>query len=100
MEERLVQVPAGAVTLEGNLGVPAGAHGVVLFARRVIFMNESRKFEIVQTVKTGPGSRTMGLDPMTHTIYLPGAEFEPAVAGARPKAKPGTFKLIVISRDQ
>ena len=32
MDEQLVQVPAGAVTLEGNLGVPTGAHGVVLFA--------------------------------------------------------------------
>ena len=32
MDEQLVQVPAGAVTLDGNLGVPAGARGIVLFA--------------------------------------------------------------------
>ena len=32
MDEQLVQVPAGAVTLDGNLGVPAGARGSVLFA--------------------------------------------------------------------
>jgi putative phosphoribosyl transferase len=31
-EERLVRVTAGAVTLEGNLSLPAGARGVVLFA--------------------------------------------------------------------
>jgi putative phosphoribosyl transferase len=31
-EERLVQVSAGPVTLEGNLGLPEGARGVVLFA--------------------------------------------------------------------
>jgi dienelactone hydrolase len=31
-EEQRVQVTAGNVTLEGNLGVPAGAQGVVLFA--------------------------------------------------------------------
>jgi putative phosphoribosyl transferase len=30
--ERLVRVPAGAVTLEGMLGVPDGAQGIVLFA--------------------------------------------------------------------
>ena len=32
MEEREVRVAAGAATLEGNLGVPEGAVGVVLFA--------------------------------------------------------------------
>jgi putative phosphoribosyl transferase len=32
IEERLVQVPAGAVTLEGNLTVPEQPRGVVLFA--------------------------------------------------------------------
>lgn len=32
MEEREVRVSAGPVTLEGNLGVPEGARGVVLFA--------------------------------------------------------------------
>jgi putative phosphoribosyl transferase len=32
MEEREVRVPAGPVELEGNLGVPEGARGIVLFA--------------------------------------------------------------------
>jgi putative phosphoribosyl transferase len=32
MEEREVRVPAGPVTLEGNLGIPEGATGIVLFA--------------------------------------------------------------------
>jgi hypothetical protein len=59
------------------------------------------KFEIVQTVKTGPGSRTMGLDPTTHTVYLPAADYEAAPAeGGKPTAKAGSFKLIVISRQQ
>ena len=31
-EERVVRVVAGPVTLEGNLILPAGARGVVLFA--------------------------------------------------------------------
>src|SRR2546426_5716446 len=31
-EERLVRVAAGAVTLEGNLSLPKGAGGIVLFA--------------------------------------------------------------------
>src|SRR5215218_47604 len=32
MEERKVRVPAGPIELEGNLGVPEGARGIVLFA--------------------------------------------------------------------
>ena len=39
------------------------------------------KFTIVQTVKTGEGARTMGVDPTTHRIYLPAADL-PAVAPA------------------
>lgn len=55
------------------------------------------KFEIVQTVATRPGAKTMGLDPATHTLYLPTAEF-PAEGRpkARPTAKPGTFMILVV----
>ena len=56
------------------------------------------KFEIVQTVATPRGARTMGLDPTTHTLYLPTAEFGPPVEGQRrPPAKPGTFMIVVVS---
>jgi hypothetical protein len=54
------------------------------------------KFEIVQTVKTPQGARTMGVDPTTHTIYLPTAEFEPGTTG-RPAMKPGTFMIVVVA---
>jgi hypothetical protein len=50
------------------------------------------KFEIVQTVKTSYGSRTMGLDEGLHKIYLPAAEMEAT------KPKPGTFHLLVVAR--
>jgi DNA-binding beta-propeller fold protein YncE len=57
-------------------------------------------FAIVQTVKTGQGARTMGIDPTTHRIYLPAAEFEePKSGGAgRPVPKPGTFMILVVAR--
>jgi DNA-binding beta-propeller fold protein YncE len=58
----------------------------------------SRKFEIVQTVKTPEGARTMGVDPATHTIYLPTAEFLPSEGTGRPSAKPGSFMIVVVSR--
>jgi DNA-binding beta-propeller fold protein YncE len=58
------------------------------------------KFKIMQTLKTRPGARTMGLDPTTHRIYLPTAEVEERKPGAtgRPAMKPGTFMIIVAAR--
>ena len=58
------------------------------------------KFDIVQTVKTPQGARTMGIDPRTHRIYLPTAEFEDPKPGAtgRPVPKPGTFMIVVVAR--
>jgi DNA-binding beta-propeller fold protein YncE len=59
---------------------------------------KSGKFEIVQTVTTGVGTKTMDIDTLEHKIYLPTAEFEPAKAGTRPSAKPGTFMIVVVGR--
>ena len=55
------------------------------------------KFEIVQTVDTPQGARTMDIDPGAHKIYLPTAEFEPGSNG-RPTPKPGTFMIVVVGR--
>ena len=58
----------------------------------------SGKFEIIQIVKTRQGARTMGVDPTTHTIYLPASELEAANPGAQPRPKPGTFMIVVVTR--
>jgi DNA-binding beta-propeller fold protein YncE len=57
------------------------------------------KFTIVQTVKTPPGARTMGLDPATRRIYLPTSEYEEPKPGAKggPKSKPNTFMIVVVA---
>lgn len=56
------------------------------------------KFQVIETVATPRGARTMDVDPTTHTIYLPTAEFGPPVEGERrPQAKPGTFMIVVVS---
>jgi hypothetical protein len=56
------------------------------------------QFQVVQTVQTPRGARTMGVDPTTHTLYLPTAEFEPASQGqSRPRPKPGSFRIVVVS---
>jgi DNA-binding beta-propeller fold protein YncE len=59
------------------------------------------KLTVVQTLATQRGARTMALDPATHKIYLPAAQFEAStnqVAGGqrqRPRMVPGTFKILV-----
>jgi DNA-binding beta-propeller fold protein YncE len=55
------------------------------------------RFEVIQTVSTPVGARTLGLDPQARTLYLPTAEFETAAAGKRPAPKPGTFMVVVVS---
>jgi YVTN family beta-propeller protein len=60
-----------------------------------------QKLALVQTLKTERGARTMALDPKTHRIYLPSAQFEPVAPAApdtspaRPKIVPNTLKLLV-----
>lgn len=57
------------------------------------------KFEVVQKVQTRRGARTMTLDPTTHTVYLPTAEFDqPAPGQRRPPMKPGSFMIVVVSK--
>jgi YVTN family beta-propeller protein len=59
------------------------------------------KLSVVQNVKTEPSARTIALDPKTHRIYLPSAQFQPApspapgASPARPTMVPNTMKLLV-----
>jgi YVTN family beta-propeller protein len=60
-----------------------------------------QKLTVVETLKTEPGARTMTLDPKTHRIYLPTAQFQPPPSpspGASPgraSVVPNTLKLLV-----
>src|SRR6266516_2230824 len=65
MEERLVQIPAGGVTLEGNLGVPKGARGVVLFAHGSGSSRHSPRNRYVAGVFREAGLGTLLLDLLT-----------------------------------
>ena len=56
------------------------------------------KWEIVQTVTTGLGTKTMDIDTDARKIYLPTADFEEAKPGERPKAKPGSFMVVVVGQ--
>jgi len=59
------------------------------------------RLTVVQTLKTERGARTIALDPRTHRIYLPSAQFQPppspspGMSPGRPTVVPNTLKLLV-----
>jgi YVTN family beta-propeller protein len=62
----------------------------------VVRETKDGRYEAAASVTTQRGARTMALDPKTHTIFLPTAEFGPPAAGqTRPSVKPGTFTVLV-----
>jgi dienelactone hydrolase len=63
--EQPVLVPAGPVTLEGNLGVPAGAQGVVLFAHGSGSSRHSPRNRYVAGVLRAAGLATLLVDLLT-----------------------------------
>ncbi|MDR3631299.1 MAG: hypothetical protein P4L42_13295 [Desulfocapsaceae bacterium] len=61
-------------------------------------------FEVLETVVTQGGSRTMAIDPLSHNIYLPAAQFlhplESSQAGAtfRPVMVKDSFEVLVVGK--
>jgi YVTN family beta-propeller protein len=54
------------------------------------------KYEVAAHVSTARGARTVAVDPKTHRVFLPTAEFGPPAEGQkRPSVKPGTFMVMV-----
>jgi len=80
-----------------QLAFASCGEGVTTIARE----ETPEKLTVVQTLKTEPRARTMELDPKTHRIYLPTAQFQPApspspgASPGRPTTVPNTFKLLV-----
>jgi DNA-binding beta-propeller fold protein YncE len=65
----------------------------------VIHQDSPDSYRVVQTLKTMPLSRNMGIDPVTHRIYLAGAKFGAAPSGrGRPPMEPGSFVVLVVER--
>jgi DNA-binding beta-propeller fold protein YncE len=57
------------------------------------------KLEVVQTLATDRGARTMALDPVTHRVYLATAKFDENLKDehGRPKIIDSTFHILVYS---
>lgn len=65
----------------------------------VIQQKSANEYHVKVTIPTKRGARTIALDQITHTLFLPTAEFEPpdpADQNARRKMVPGTFQVLVV----
>jgi YVTN family beta-propeller protein len=66
-----------------------------------IAKEDDDKLKVVQTLQTAKFARTMTIDPATHRIYLPTAQFEaPAEGQRRGKMVPGSFKILVYGMEK
>jgi YVTN family beta-propeller protein len=71
--------------------VPSGADGTLSI------IELSPKPRVVATVQSAKSARTIALDPSTGRAYLPATDLLPPVGNERPKAVPGTFRILVIA---
>ena len=64
----------------------------------VIHEKNANSFVVIDNVLTKKSARTIALDPLTHRLYLPAAEFEQPIVGekGRPKMKAGSFQILVV----
>jgi DNA-binding beta-propeller fold protein YncE len=91
------RVDATAFDPEAALVVSANGDGTVT----VVHQDGPDKYQVVQTVKTRPGSKTLALDGKTHRLFIPAAEFKAAPKDSprrRPVMVPGSFVVLVFGR--
>jgi DNA-binding beta-propeller fold protein YncE len=68
----------------------------------IIQEENKNSFRILENFPTQPGARTITLDPKTHRLYLPVAEYQPSSPEnprARPAIRPGTFTVLEIGQE-
>ena len=102
----IASLPIGA-NVDGNgfdagtgLAFSANGEGTLTIAHEA----SPGKYEVLDTVATQRGSRTMAVDPKTHNVYLPAAQFtqpkEPTPAGTkqRPVMEKDSFEVLVVGK--
>ena len=102
----IATVPIGE-GVDGNgfdpkMGLAFSSNGDGTFT--VVRESSPGKFEVAETVTTQRGSRTMAIDPKTHNIYLPAAQFSPQPASKAEEQRPrptmikDTFTVLVVGK--
>jgi hypothetical protein len=92
----LADLPIGAgcdgTQFDNGYAFASCRDGTLAIAREI-----SGKCQIVQNLTTRPGAKTLGVDPATHTVFLPTAELGKELdARSRPIPKPDTFMVLVV----
>ena len=65
----------------------------------VIKEKDANHFELINTVITAQGARTIAIDEATGLVYIPTASFEPSTFnGKRTPMIPGSFKILVLKK--
>jgi outer membrane protein assembly factor BamB len=71
----------------------------------VIHQDSPDKYHVAQTVQTVTGGRNMGLNPVTHRVYVVSAKYGPVPDSSRsnprrrPPVLPGSFSIMVIEHN-
>jgi DNA-binding beta-propeller fold protein YncE len=93
---------ADAAAFDAELGLAFSSNGEGTLT--VVRPEGPEGYAVLEQVPTKRGARTMALDPTTHRIYLPTAEYGPAPAATkenprpRPAMLPGSFQVVVVGR--
>ncbi len=105
--QQLVAMNAETGKVEGAIPIGAGVDATAFYDGQAFASCrdgslaaadfKGTKLQLDQTVKTPEGAKTLAVDAPNRRIYLPTSEFEPGTTG-RPKAKPGTFMIVVVER--
>lgn len=104
---KLVATPAigagaDAAAYDAELGLAFSSNGEGTLT--VVRPEGPDGYAVLEQVPTKRGARTMALDPTTHRIYLPAAEYGPAPAATkemprpRPAMLPDSFTILVVGR--
>ena len=107
--QKLVIISTDDGRLLASLPIGVGVDGMALDGGdvlascrcRLVVVRETapQHFKVVQTVKTTPNTRTMGVDTVFHEVFIPSAEFDaPIRAEAKPVLKPDSFTMLVVRR--
>jgi YVTN family beta-propeller protein len=93
----------------GRLAIGKGADGAAFDAARHIalvpagrdgnltLISLASSPTVLGQIQTAVSARTIAIDPSTGRAYLPSATLAPAMGNERPKAVPGTFRVLVVS---
>jgi DNA-binding beta-propeller fold protein YncE len=83
-----------------KIAYASNGEGTITAVREV----NANKFELIENIPTEPGARTIGIDLVTHHLYLPTAKFGTAPAATtdnprpRPPMVPGSFHVIEVGK--